>query len=180
MEGPWTIWQREQQHQPPVSPVPSSGRLVLKRICNAVGWQNHPGVFCAILASLPGNTWAPQQCQGSEGSSACRILDWMWKLGLASAALGGFPSQCKVSLSPQKSRSWHLFNHPLIPNSCCELIIVCKSENTQYDYVLKNGTISLFKIEKCKDVNFWDIFYICISKSILYLKSLYLFSLRLN
>lgn len=140
MEGPWTIWQREQQYQLPVFPVPFLWRLVLKRICNAVGWQNHLGGFCAILASLPGNRWAPHQCQGSETSSFCRILDWIWKVGLASAALGSggwFPPQCKVSLSPQKFRSWHLFNHPLIPYSCCELIIVCKSENTQYAYLLK-------------------------------------------
>lgn len=59
------------------------------------------------------------------------------KAGVGKCSSGGVPSQCKVSLRPQKFRSWHLFNHPLIPYSCCESIIVCKSENTQYAYLLK-------------------------------------------
>lgn len=70
---------------------------------------------------------------------------WMnMKGGVGKCSPGGVPSQGKVSSSPHKFTSWHLFNHPLIPCSCCELIIVCKSENTKYAYLLKEWNTSPF------------------------------------
>lgn len=138
MERPWTIWQREQQHQAPVLPVPPWHRLVLQRTCNAAGWQNHLGVSLCSVGLFAWRQMSPTPVPGIRGQLSLQDfgLDMEGGVGKCSSG-GGGPSQSKVSLNPQKFRSWHLFNHPLIPYSCCELIIVCKSENTQRAYLLK-------------------------------------------
>lgn len=154
MEGPWAIWQREQWYQPPgdVSPVAFLRWLVLKRPCNAVGWQNHLGFFVQYwllcLETDEPNTSAWDQ------SPVWSAGFWTERWG-CKCNFGGSLLQCKVSLCLQKFRSWLLSKHPQIPWSCCELYMVCKpGKHTVCPPAQRDWIISLYKSWKCKDEKF--------------------------
>lgn len=117
----------------PTSPSPLPYRLVLKE--PAAGCQKQLGGLLCSIGSCAWTQMSPRAVPGSRDQLKLQDLGVNVKGGQLWGGVA--PSQGKVSLNPQKFRSWHLFNHPLIPYSCWELIIACKSENTQYAYLLK-------------------------------------------
>lgn len=152
MEGPWAIWQREQQYQPPidVSPDPFLQWPVLKRPCSAVGWQNRLGFFVQYwllcLETDEPNTSAWDRSPVQSAGFWTERERWGWQVQLR-----GFSLRVQVGKSAYVFRSSEVGSCLTIhksPGHAVNYTLFANHRNTQCVYLLKGSEWFLFLKQK--------------------------------